>query len=1050
MKPIRLITLLVMAVLTIPNAGAAAAQTPGNPAPVTVTGTVTDAENDTPLPGVNIIVKGTTTGTTSDMDGRYELVAPSADDTLVYSFIGYATREIPIDGRTTIDVALAPAVLQGEELVVTGYQVQRAADLTGAISLVDEEALVNTPADNPIESLQGRVPGLYVSPAGKPGDAPAVRIRGLSTLNDNNPLYVIDGVPTKGIIAQRLNPNDIESIQVLKDAASASIYGSRASNGVIVITTKRAGRETLEVNYSSDFTLSEYANRQQVLNTQERGRVLWQAAINDGADPAVVPIYEYDWETVDGTPRLNAVSWPEYLGDPALGIRTADTDWYDEISRTGLVQQHEVSVAAGSERGGAFLSLRYHGNEAILKEQDFRSVSARINSHYNFFGERLRLGENFTITQSASTPMPEGLGGNPLWTSILVQPIIPVYTENGDYAGPVGEGFDDRDNPVRLIDHNTWDRDERVNVFGNLFADVKLTDRLALNTRVGADWSNFDHRNIERKYETGILSRDFNSLFLNNEEAFNWTANSTLNYVLDTDRHLVDVLAGVEASEFELSNAAIYRRDFAIEALEFFVPDAGTGEQTVSGGGTGHSLLSYFGKANYVYDDRYLAAVTLRYDGSSRFGEDRRYGFFPSVSAAWRLSNEAFVKNAAPFISNLKLRAGWGRTGNQEIGDAASLQLFVPNYGDDDTWGPSGGTAYPIDGSDSGVLPAGYVRVQRANPLLQWEETSELNVGLDFGFFQQRLTGSIDVYDRVTEDILIQPAYLAVVGEGGASWGNAATVETKGVELGLAYDDYDGDFTYRIHGNVGLARDEITDLPEDVVRSYPGNLERTILGQSQFALFGYVADGIFQNQEEVDTHAEQEGKGVGRLRLADLNGDGVINNLDQRFLGDPIPDFDFGLGGQFRYKNFDLSVFLQGVAGVQINNGLKTLTDFVGRNPNTNYGRRVLDAWTPQNPDSDIPAASLKNYWGELQMSSYYVENGAYLKLREVQLGYTLPQRLTQRVASQRARIYLRGGNLLTLTDTSGDDAFTGTDPEFPNNAFPIPRTVTLGLELGF
>lgn len=1047
MKSLRLILLLIASTFALLHAGPAGAGTlPDGLAAHTVSGTVTDEADGTPLPGVNIVVKGTTVGTTTGVDGRYELTAPSPNDTLVFSFIGYATREIGIDGRSTIDVEMSVVILQGEELVVTGYQVQRAADLTGAVSLVDERAMVNTPADSPIESLQGRVPGLFVTPAGKPGDAPTVRIRGLNTLGNNDPLYIIDGVPSKGIVAQRLNPNDIESVQVLKDAASASIYGARASNGVIVITTKRAGKETLEVNYSSDFTVSEYANRPEVLTTEERGRVLFQAAVNDGADPSVVPIYEYDWEMSGGRPVLNAVRWPEYLGDPALGIRTANTNWYDEISRTGLVQQHNLSVAAGSERGGAFLGLRYHGNEAIVKGQDFRSLSARINTHYNFFDGRLRIGENFTIFHSRSTPMPEGLGGNPLWTSILVQPIIPVYTESGEYAGPVGEGFDDRDNPVWLIDYNAWDRNERVNAFGNLFAEVKLTDRLAFNTRLGADWSNFDHRNIERKYRTGILGRDFNSLFLNNEKTFNWTVNSTLNYVLETSRHTLDALVGVEALQYELSNAAVYRRDFAIEDLDFFVPNAGTGVQTVSGGATGSSLMSYFGKVNYVFNDRYLAAVTLRYDGSSRFGEDRRFGFFPSASVAWRLSNERFVKQAAPFVSNLKLRAGWGRTGNQEIGDVAALQLFVPNYGDDDTWDPSSGTAYPLDGSDTGTLPAGFTRIQRANPLLQWEETSEVNVGADFGFFQQRLTGSIDVYNRVTEDILIQPAYIAVIGEGGASWGNAATVKTRGVEIGLAYDDYDGDFTYTLFGNVGMAKDRITELPEEVVRSYPGNLEQTILGHSQASMFGYVADGIFQNEEEVAAHAEQIDKGVGRLRLKDLNGDGVIDALDQRFLGDPIPDYDFGLGGRFNYKNFDLSIFFQGVAGVQIDNGLKTLTDFVGRNPNTNYGKRVLDAWTPENPDSDIPAVSLKNAWGELQMSSYYVENGAYLKLREVQLGYTLPQRFTQRYASERTRLYVRGGNLFTITSSE----FTGTDPEFPNNAFPIPRTVTFGVEMTF
>ncbi len=1017
-----------------------------------VTGTVTDASSGSPLPGVNVTVKGTTIGAATDMDGTYTFVAPSPSDTLLFSFLGYETREVPISGRSAIDVALQPAVLQGQQVVVVGYQTQRKADLTGAVSVVDVEDVQDAPTASPIKALQGHVPGVFINTDGSPGGGATVRIRGISTLGNNDPLYVVDGIPTKSGVAQSLNPNTIESIQVLKDAASASIYGARASNGVIIITTQDPEEGTSKITYSSNVTISENFTKLNPLGTIERGRVLWQAAINDDVDPGNLPIYDYEWERrADGTAVLQEVIVPKYVGPRENGILSGNTDWFDEISRTGLIQNHNLSFSTGSERGGAYLSLGYHNNEGVIRQIDYRRISARINSNYNLLDGRPTVGENFKISESWGTPMPSGLGGTPLWLALISQPILPVHTEDGGFAGPSGAGFDDRDNPVRLLMHNRWDQNNDIRAFGNVFAELEVVDNLTFNTRFGIDWVQGNFRDIQRTFQTGFIGRGINSLRRVNSDNFTWTFNSTLDYNLDAGNHSASFLAGVEAVNNEFQISSTYREEFAIEELSYFMEDAGTGKQTVGGSKTGFSLLSYFGKVNYSYADKYLASATLRYDGSSRFGANNKFGIFPAFSVAWRLSNEAFVEDHFGFISDLKLRAAWGKTGNQEIVNSAIYELFVPNYGDDPTWGPSDGTAYDLWGNDTGTLPSGFLRVQRGNDDLKWEEATEINLGVDFGFFGHKLTGSFDYFNRVTTDILVLLPYIAVVGDGGGRWVNGATVNTNGFELALTYQDYAGDFTYSVFGNVGHYEDKITELPAEVVNAYPGNREKTILGRSQTALFGYVVDGIFQNEAEVEAHAVQPGKAVGRLRYADLNGDGYITPLDQKYLGDSTPDYVFGLGAEAGYRNFDLSVFFQGVRGREVYNPRLIYTDFTSHWSGANYGRRTLNAWTPQNRDSRIPALTLTDSNNEDRPSTYFIQDGSYLKLREVKIGYTLPQSLMDALpAVSNASIYVRGANLLTFKDASGDDAFTSPDPENPENAFPIPRNYTFGINLTF
>ncbi|MFH5834177.1 SusC/RagA family TonB-linked outer membrane protein [Halalkalibaculum sp. DA3122] len=1025
----------------------------------TVSGQVTDATTGESMPGVNILVKGTSTGTSTDVEGDFELSVPSLQDTLIFSFIGYQTREVPINGQTALAVAMQPQAISGQEIVVSGYQIQEEATVTGAGASVDMSELEDAQTTDPVKALQGQTAGVYVETSGDPSGGATVRIRGVSTLNNNDPLYVIDGVPTKSYAPQQLNPDDIESMRVLKDAAASSIYGARASNGVILITTKKADQGSFQVDYSGKYTNSRYTTGLNMANTEEQARILWLAAMNDGTPPPTA-IYSYDYDAnagpdAEGLDRwgdavLYDVSWPEEIGP---GMPSSDTDWFDAISETGNVMEHQLSMSTGTESSSVRLSLRYLTNDYILKFQDYEKITARINSHQDFLDGDLRVGENFSITQDAFN----GFQGSVVGLAQIAMPILPVKTTDGGYAGPPGAGFDDRQNPVRLLDHNKWDRDQNLNLFGDIYARLNLLeDRLSLNTRLGLDYGANEFRDIQRTYQTGFLSRDINSLNRTKGTDVNWNFNATAEYQLDFEQHETTFLVGTEAFRNTFSQNSITQDDFALETLDYFIENAGTGSSNVSGYNTGYSLLSFFGKFDYSFRSKYLASVTIRRDGSSRFGRENRFGTFPAASVGWRLTEEPFVAENLSFLSNFKIRASYGITGNQEIANNARFTEYEAFYGDEAIAfnGTPQATAYDIEGNDTGLLPSGFVRTQTGNQSLRWEESEERNIGVDFGLFDDRLTGSFDYFVRNTSDILIQPAYIATRGEGGSRWENGASMRTSGLELELNYRGQSGSFNYSVAGNVGHYSDEITDLPPEVVDSYPGNSEKNILGESVNSFFGYVNDGLFDSQEEVDQHADQSGAAPGRLKFRDLNGDGQITSLDQQYIGVDAPDYEFGLNLQGSYKGFDLRVFFQGVLGRDVNNSQLVYQHFSSFWNGSNFGKELLyKGWKPNRRDTNVPAPTgVDNNdegggaGGGGRYSTYWVRNGSYLKLRQITLGYTPPSIL----GLSNARLFLTGQNIWTLKDTSGDDAFVGPDPEDPGLGFPIPLQLTVGLDLSF
>ena len=1010
-----------------------------------ITGTVVDETGESII-GASVVEKGTTNGTVTDLDGNFTLKVPSGA-ILVISYIGYDTQELP--AQDGMKVTMKDNASELAEIVVTGYTTQRKADLTGAISTVSVNDLAKQNENNPIKAMQGRVPGMNISADGSPSGNATVRIRGIGTLNNNDPLYIIDGVPTKAGMHE-LNGNDIESIQVLKDAASASIYGSRAANGVIIITTKRGKEGKVHIDFDGSIALQTYTNRMKVLNAKEFGQVMWQGYVNDGLDPNMNGLgYHYDWSyNAQGNPVLNGITMSKYL-DAAGTTPAADTDWFDKTTRQGLIQQYNVSLSNGSERGTSFFSLGYYKNKGIINSSDFDRYSARMNSEYKLLkiGDRsvVTVGEHFTLNRTSEVQAPGGFLENVL----QFNPSLPVYTRDGDYAGPVG-GYPDRENPVARLDRNSDNRYTYWRTFGDAFINISPFKDFNIKSTFGIDYAQKEQRIFTYPVTEGTVANPVNAAEAKQEHWTKWMWNAIATYNLVSGLHRADAMVGIELNREDDTWFSGKAYDYAVLTPDYMWPNAAVGEAEAYGSGEGYTLVSYFGKVNYNYADRYLLSLTMRYDGSSRFGRNNRYGTFPSVSAGWRINEEKFLKDIT-WMDNLKLRASWGQTGNQEISNIARYTLYESNYGEANFGGQSYGTSYDIAGTNGGqTLPSGFKRNQLGNDDLKWETTTQTNLGLDFGFFRNALYGSFEWYFKKTKDILVYMPGIGVMGEGASQWINAGEMENKGVEFNVGYRGEIGDFKYDLSGNIGTYRNKVTKLPETIAANgtFGGNGVESVVGHAMGSQVGYVYDGIFKSQEEIDNHATQNGAGLGRIRWKDLNGDGVINESDQQWIYSPVPDFTWGLNIYLQYKNFDFTMFWQGVQGVDVISDLKKETDlWSGLNiSNLNKGRRLLDAWSPTNMGSNIPAVSTMDNNNEKRVSSYFVENGSFAKLRTIQLGYNFPKTICEKLYMERMRMYVSAQNLLTIKSKD----FTGVDPENANFGYPIPLNITFGVNVSF
>ena len=1008
-----------------------------------VTGTVLDDKTGESVIGASVLQVGSTNGTITDFDGNFELDVPEGSS-LEFSYMGYKTQVLKASASMNVKLGEDNELL--DEVVVTGYTTQRKADLTGAVSVVSANDLKSQNENNPIKAMQGRVPGVSIEANGNPSGAATVRIRGIGTLNNNDPLYIIDGVPTKSGMHE-LNGNDIESIQVLKDAASASIYGSRAANGVIIITTKKGAEDNIKVDLDASVSVSQYANRQKVLNTKQFGQVMWQAYVNDGEDPNSNPLgYNYNWGyDAQGYPQLYSMTLNKYL-DQAGTTPAGDTDWFDEVTRTGVVQQYNAAVSAGHKRGHSFFSLGYYNNKGIIEFTDFNRFSARANSDFSFFNNHLKIGENISINRTSEVPAPDGI----LQNALQFNPSIPMYTTSGEFAGPVG-GYSDRENPYARLYRNKDNRYQYWRIFGNVFIDVEPVKNFHIRTTAGLDYAQKKQRIFTMPITEGNVATTTNAVEAKQEHWMRWMWNAIATYNFEVKKHRGDAMLGVELNRENSEYFSGKKEDYVVLTPDYMWPDAGTGTALAYGSATGYSLLSFFGKFNYSYDNRYMASVTLRYDGSSRFGRNNQFAAFPSVSAGWRISEEKFMAGTRTVLDDLKLRASWGQTGNQEINNLARYTIYVSNYGVNEDGGQSYGTGYDIAGTNGGIiLPSGFKRDQLGNDNLKWETTTQTNVGVDFSLWNSKLYGSFDWFYKTTDDILLFMNGIAAMGEGSSQWVNAGSMQNIGEEFTIGTKGDHGGFHWDIAGNISHYDNKITKLPETVAAAgtFGGNGVKSVVGHPFNSKVGYVYEGIFRSQDDIDNHAKQDGAGLGRMMWKDLNGDGVITEADQDWIYNPVPAVAFGLNIYLEYKGFDLTLFFQGVGGVDVYSDLKKETDiFAGINiEKLNKGTRLLDAWSPLNYNSTIPALTNHDTNNEQRINSYWVEDGSYCKLRNLQLGYNLPKSALEKMHMQRWRFYISAQNLFTIHSKN----FTGTDPENPNFGYPIPLNITMGTSVTF
>ena len=1012
-----------------------------------VSGTVLDPDGE-PIIGATVMVKGTNNGTVTDFDGNYTLkVAPGTPITITY--IGYKTIETTAQAGQKL--TMEDSAKELAEVVVTGYQVQRKADLTGAVAVVKTDELKSSADTDPMRALQGKVPGMTITSNGSPVGAGTVRIRGGGSFNSSqDPLFIIDGVPTTTNL-NTLNMNDIESMQVLKDAASASIYGSRAANGVIIITTRSGKKgDKVKVDFSANLTAQFYNSQtmMKLANTAEYATAMAQAAMNDGLDPeayannygltlnasAGTPIKAYDPAT--GQMREFTVNG-RYDGFMNLSrtMRFSDTDWLDEISRTGFSQNYDLSISNATEKSSALFSFGYKKNNGILKYTDFESFSGRINTSFKV-NKIVTIGENATITYSNQVDC------QPLENALKMAPTLPVYEEDGEtFSGPVG-GMSDRQNPLRELYHNRDNRLKMWRIFGNGYINIQPIKGLLLRSNFGLDlWSENIH-SVTYTWHSDVVNNSTPSTNMGAKTSVKWTWSNTANYnfTLGTDHSFI-LLGGIELHRDIEDRSNAYAQMFALENYDYMYPDAATGTQRAGGIQEGYNLVSFFGKVDYNFKDLILASFTIRHDGSSRFGENNRYGTFPAATLGYRISQH-LKQN---WIDDLKIRASWGQTGNQAISNYARYGLYAATYGGE----RNESTAYDLALAGSGIFPSGFRATQSQNNNLKWETTEQWNGGLDFTLFGNKLYGTYDVYVKKVKDMLINPAYLGSMGEGGASWLNGPSLQNWGMEFALGYRGKTNfGLTYNINGNIDFFRQKVTYLPETTTGSYVHTAKENLVESKKpyGSIVGYVVDGLFQSREEV-LASGQENARVGGLKYADLDGNGIINEQDQTWIFNPVPNYSWGLNIELGYKGFDFSMFWQGVAGQDVYNNQKFQTDFYSiTDAGSNKGNRMLDAWTTANTGSSIPALTTNNVGNENRASSYFVENGSYAKLRQLQIGYNFPTNIIEKLKMSSARVYVSGHNLLTLKSSS----LTCSDPENPNWAYPNSTSISLGIQASF
>jgi len=975
-----------------------------------ITGTVTDATTGETLPGVNILVKGTMTGTSTDSSGHYELNVSSLQDTLRFSFIGYQKQFVPINGRHQIDVALHPQTLTGEDIVVVGYGTQEKRDLTGSLTSISSDEVSSQSVPSVSDALQGKAAGVRVISSGVPGSDATFRIRGTSTIGNSNPLVVIDGFPTDAGLNQ-LNPNDIKSVEVLKDASAAAIYGSRGANGVVIVTTKdgSSGKSQLDIDVYRGY--QQVTNMVDMLNAPQFARMHNDMMQNNGLQQN-----------------------PDYSNPSSMG---PGTDWLGRLFEVAPTQSYSASYSGGNKTSNYYVSGNILDQSGVITQTGYKRYTLQVNTDTRLF-DWLKFGNNLTLNHDIKSS-----GNYNIQNTMAALPTQPIFNSDGTYSGPQGRSswVGDIVNPIgqaKMIDNST----KGYNVIGSVYGEVEFTNYLSFKSKLGLKANFWDSRTWSPQYDWEPNPQAESYLYEQYNKNINWLIDNTLTFDKHfNDVHHLKVLLGTSAQEnnYGYMNGSV--KGFPSDNTQQLTN--GIDQPTLDGNGSSWSLLSFMGRVNYSYKDTYLLTATLRRDGSSRFGQGNKWGLFPSGSLAWRISNEDFF-DKVKFINDLKLRVGYGQTGNQEIGNysfASALQTIEYNFG-----------GSIVNAVVPNIMP---------NPNVQWETVEQYDVGLDASILENRINVTIDGYIKNTKNMLVPMSVPVTTGYSDIVVPeiNAGQIQNKGAELTVSTKNLQGDFSWNTDFNISYNQNKVVSL-NDTIPLPSGNIDfnynvaRIEAGHPVNAFYGYVTNGIFQTQQEVDNYAVQvpgadpyNRTSPGDIKFMDLNNDGVIDDQDRTYIGNPNPDFTFALNNNFAYHNIDLSIALQGVAGNEIFDANRIWSE--GMSSARNQTTATLNRWNGRGTSNTMPRAVYSDPNGNARASDRFIEDGSYLRIKTVTLGYTFPTRLAEKLKLSKARIYATGQNLYTFTK------YKGFDPEVPvngidNNVYPVTRTISFGINLSF
>ncbi len=1054
-----------------------------------ITGKVTDAESGIGLPGATIQVKGTNKGTSSDANGAFTLDVPSGA-TLVISSIGYVAVEEVVGNRSIIEVAMQSDAKALSEVVVTGYATQRKKDITGAVTTVSAKELTAVPSASVTQMLQGRAAGVTVGNDNSPGGGTMVRVRGFGSINNNSPLYIIDGTPTQGTLNQ-INPNDIETMQVLKDASAASIYGARAANGVVIITTKKGSSGEPKITFDMYTGTQRVGKTLDLLNTKELGELYYQSEIGAGKTPGTSPSAQYKFSPT-GEQTIADYIYPNVFGalpanytytndinDPKLGVTAFNitkankegTDWQHVIFGPAKIQNYQLGATGGSKNGKYAISGSYFDQDGILKYTSYKRYSVRANTE--FTKNRLTFGENFTVSYDERVGVPSGNQNesNPISFAIRIHPIIPVFDITGGpvalggtntsdlngFAGSRGSNLGNAPNPLA----RQWREKDNIikgtHIFGNVFAELGILKDLKFRTSLGVEFNNYNFSQYLNRDIEAAEPRSSNSLTVSNnfDRAITWF--NTLNYNKTFGNHTINVLAGTEAVQTYAFGFSAARSNYAFDDMSYRYLNLGAaaGLSNSGAGATISALFSQFGKVNYSYKDFLLADVTVRRDGSSRFSPAYRYGVFPAFSVGLRMTEFEFMKKLT-FLDDLKIRGGWGKTGNQLIPNVFNAYtLYTPDPLNN---------AYDISGSGNSIAN-GFDLTQFGNPNGRWETNTSTNIGFDATLLKSKLEVVLDLYSRLTSNMLTQVPIPRTAGTGSIPYVNIGEVSNKGVDLNITYRDKIGQLRYSVSGMISHYKNNVVKLNNDPNASIFGFTTRlpaislTKAGLPISSFYGYIIDGVIKDDAEAAA-APKFGSytRAGVFKFRDINGDGIITAADKTIIGNPHPDFTYGFNINLGYKNWDLAIFAQGSKGNDIFNYQKFWTDF-----NTFQGNRSKDmlynSWKKPGDNALLPRLNSQDGTSQ-QISSYFVEDGSYMRIKNIQLTYSFPAAWVQKIKLSSAQIYVQGQNLFTFTKYKGLDPdinlrSSGTDNQdihmgIDEGAFPVAKSYNVGVRIGF